>query len=679
VEDSTWWRWAAGWRAWARRYPFWTHPPFGWIAYLPLLVVFVALLAVILGLGDGLGAPSLIWHDRAGTQLVAGFAVGLLGAQLAMVGYLLDSRENPNQSVAPDVATFESVATYLRWPLVILFGAVVVGFFLRYARTPHPGFVLVGPVLTAVAVVALRRGPRRGQRLIDLFAQTRHERMRRLVEHPHRLAAEPGAAPPDPGAHVVQGIVMLALAAAYVLAAIFKRHVPAAFAVSVALALAVGVWGLLRFWFRRYRLFWTVVLIVFGCSIGVTADQPVTGLAHVSFPQEGARPRELLGEAAALEAWRARFPDAKPPLVVVATSGGALRAALWTLNVLRGLEHRLPGFMSHVRLVTGASGGMVGAAHLVSALAERGPPLANLAPEWWSALMEDAAKDSLTAVTRALILPRSDRGRALEESWEEHTNGRLAMPFRELLRGEKEGWLPSLVYSPMLVEDGRRVLVSNLELGQIVESLGPRASCSAPCAQSISAIQLFACAGVGIDTIKLSTVARLSATFPWVTSAALLTTTPDRRVVDAGYYDNYGVDIATAWIRENAGWLEANTSGVLLLQIRDETTAATDVTAEPGPSRLHEWVSALSTPIEGFLAARSASMTFRNDQKVEVLAGDRRLHHAERFFVTETIEFAQKAPLEWYLNRESIDVLETPPSERLFDSVAAWWATRSSP
>jgi hypothetical protein len=49
-------------------------------------------------------------------------------------------------------------------------------------------------------------------------------------------------------------------------------------------------------------------------------------------------------------------------------------------------------------------------------------------------------------------------------------------------------------------------------------------------------VQLFACEGVGIDAIKLSTVARLNATFPWVTSAALLTTTPDRRVVDAGYY-----------------------------------------------------------------------------------------------------------------------------------------------
>jgi hypothetical protein len=228
----------------------------------------------------------------------------------------------------------------------------------------------------------------------------------------------------------------------------------------------------------------------------------------------------------------------------------------------------------------------------------------------------------------------------------------------------------------MLVEDGRRLLVSNLELGPLVESLGPGPSGLER--QSISAVQLFACEGVGVDAIKLSTVARLNATFPWVTSAALLTTTPDRRVVDAGYYDNYGVDIGTAWIRKNADWLKDNTSGVLLLQIRDATTAATDVTAEHGPGRIHEWVSALTTPIEGFLAAWDASMSFRNDQKIEVLAGDERLRAETRFFATEMFEFSERAPLEWYLDREAIDILKTPPPDRAFDPVAAWWAARAA-
>ena len=42
----------------------------------------------------------------------------------------------------------------------------------------------------------------------------------------------------------------------------------------------------------------------------------------------------------------------------------------------------------------------------------------------------------------------------------------------------------------------------------------------------------------------------MSSTFPYVTSAAALPTDPPRHVVDAGYYDNYGVNLAAAWICE---------------------------------------------------------------------------------------------------------------------------------
>lgn len=673
MEESGARGWVARLVAWLGRHPFWTYPPLGWIAYLPILTVFVAVLAVLLGAGDVVGAPSLIWHDQTGTKIVAGFAIAGLVFQLGVVGYLLDSRESSNHRVAPDVATLESVARYVRWPLVVLLGCAVLGAFARRATTPHAALVLIGPLVLTGTNLWLRRGRARAKKLIELFPRARHEGMRSAMERRHRLAPERGATAPDPGAHVAQGVLAIGLAVGYLAAWIWR--VPAAAAVGLALAIAIAVWGFLRFWFRRYRLFWSAVLIVVGCAIFVRGDWAITGLSNVQFPGAGPPRRELLSDGAALARWKAQLAEERPPLVVVATSGGALRAALWTINILRDLERRMPGFLRHVRLVTGASGGMVGAAHLVSALEERGPPFDHLTPEWFDAVSEDAAKDSLTPITRALILPWSDRGRALEESWEEHTNGRLAMPFRALLVGEREGWLPSLVYSPLLVEDGRRLLVSNLDLGDLVETLGPGPRGSRR--ESISAVQLFACQGDGIDAIKLSTVARLNATFPWVTSAARLTTPRDRRVVDAGYYDNYGVDIATAWIRKNADWLAKNTSGVLLVQIRDETTARTDVAAEPGPGRMHGWISALSTPVEAFFSAWSASMSFRNDQKVEVLADNPRLRERDGFFATETFELADREALEWYLDRHAIDDLKMPPADATFDAVAAWWASRA--
>ena len=42
-----------------------------------------------------------------------------------------------------------------------------------------------------------------------------------------------------------------------------------------------------------------------------------------------------------------------------------------------------------------------------------------------------------------------------------------------------------------------------------------------------------------------------------------------RALFDAGVYDNYGVQVAWAWIHKNFDWLRENTSGVVLVQIRD--------------------------------------------------------------------------------------------------------------
>ena len=43
----------------------------------------------------------------------------------------------------------------------------------------------------------------------------------------------------------------------------------------------------------------------------------------------------------------------------------------------------------------------------------------------------------------------------------------------------------------------------------------------------------------------------MSATFPFASPAVSLPMDVPRRVVDAGYYDNYGVDLATSWIYVN--------------------------------------------------------------------------------------------------------------------------------
>jgi hypothetical protein len=66
----------------------------------------------------------------------------------------------------------------------------------------------------------------------------------------------------------------------------------------------------------------------------------------------------------------------------------------------------------------------------------------------------------------------------------------------------------------------------------------------------------------------------MQASFPWVSSAAELPTKQLRRIADAGYVDNYGGFVIAAWLEQNREWLKANTSGILVVQIRDSEFGA---------------------------------------------------------------------------------------------------------
>src|SRR5262249_54405786 len=129
---------------------------------------------------------------------------------------------------------------------------------------------------------------------------------------------------------------------------------------------------------------------------------------------------------------------------------------------------------------TGASGGMVGAALFVTSRAKVSPvqdPTTVSSAQ--GTLADRIANDYLSPIARQFILrdlPFSllpwrqsyDRGHALEDALA--ADGRLIgmdCTFAELRSAEYRGEIPSLIFSPMLVEDGRRLLISNLDLADL--------------------------------------------------------------------------------------------------------------------------------------------------------------------------------------------------------------------
>src|SRR5262249_24885582 len=125
------------------------------------------------------------------------------------------------------------------------------------------------------------------------------------------------------------------------------------------------------------------------------------------------------------------------------------------------------------------------------------------------------------------------------------------------------------------------------------------------------------------DRFLLSTAVRMNASFPFVAPVCTIPTRPARRFIDAGYYDNYGIRVALAWVYKNRQLLpELAPDGVVLIQVRayaNQTARATWVRKGECPTgAVSRGLQGLSTPLEGVLQVRSSSQMFRNDEQIRL-------------------------------------------------------------
>ena len=95
-----------------------------------------------------------------------------------------------------------------------------------------------------------------------------------------------------------------------------------------------------------------------------------SGNGNINILQHGDYEKDSLETINILQKWKDKNSDAtglhiKPKMVLVCTSGGGLKMALWTYFSLGYIDSLSNGsLLKHTQLITGASGGMLGAAYL---------------------------------------------------------------------------------------------------------------------------------------------------------------------------------------------------------------------------------------------------------------------------------------------------------------------------
>lgn len=319
-----------------------------------------------------------------------------------------------------------------------------------------------------------------------------------------------------------------------------------------------------------------------------TYSNKVFGLEHMSPPVEY-NPKPLSADTLQedslyhvniLNYWKTKNkkPQQKPKLILFNVSGGGSRASMWAFRVMQYLDSISNGASSnHMHLITGSSGGMIGAAYFRE--------LINIRQEVPSfdinKLMYtyDLGKDLLNPIVFSLAINDyfirfqkfeyegeqywKDRGYAFEQRLNRNTRGYLDKPMSAYLTKEMHAQLPMMLLSPAIINDGKILLTANHPLSFMCQdNLGSGISMN----ENVEYSRLLS--GKKPLNTRFISALRMSATFPYIMPTLELPTSPTLEIIDAGLRDNYGLKTSLRYLYQFREWVNENTSGVVLIQVR---------------------------------------------------------------------------------------------------------------
>jgi hypothetical protein len=421
-------------------------------------------------------------------------------------------------------------------------------------------------------------------------------------------------------------------------------ELPAAAMVMIALSLVMTIIGGISYWLRGWAATLTILAIAissywfsqqttsiyhqaFGMDYSTRANYTLQNLRHIS--NDDNYIQDTRNTLKILENWRNKFGVAKPKMFFICTSGGGIRAAVWTMKCLQVLDSTLQNnLMNQTILMTGASGGMFGAAYFRELYwQQQQGKIKNL---YASKYIDNVAKDKLNTLIYSMIVNDltfrtknfsianksypQDRGYAFEKQINLDTDFMLDKRIADYQKAEFEAKIPMLILTPTIVNDSRKLYISPQPISYLVTaSLHDKRNIS----QKIKGIEfrrLFA--EQQADSLRFTTALRMNATFPYITPNILLPSEPTMEIMDAGVIDNFGVSDALRFLYVFRGWIAENTSGVILISIRD---AQKEREIEPHFDR--PLIQDLATPLQAIVGNLSSRQDILNDNLVEYAKG----------------------------------------------------------
>lgn len=376
-------------------------------------------------------------------------------------------------------------------------------------------------------------------------------------------------------------------------------RIPAAANLFILASVVVAITGAITFWFDQWKFTIVIILLFFinyltsfdafnhkNKAYGMDYSKGLTEYSYAkldSMSRASIVEKDKLETMEVLETWKEKASinsAEKPKLVIFCVSGGGLKAAVWAMQVMQRTDSLTQGrLMKNTALITGASGGMIGASYLREVYLDK---IINQDLNVYDRkYIDNISKDLLnsltfTIVSNDLFLPwttfetgghvyKKDRGYIFEKQLNENTGNAFTKKIGDYKAIERRADIPMLYITPSIVNDGRRMIISphgvsfmtiapiGVEKREILEI------------DAVDFGKVFA--EQGANEMLFSTALRMNATYPYILPNVYLPSEPGLEVMDAGFRDNYGINSATRFIQVFKDWIIENTSGVVLVQI----------------------------------------------------------------------------------------------------------------
>jgi len=384
-------------------------------------------------------------------------------------------------------------------------------------------------------------------------------------------------------------------------------QIPAAASITVFFAILIGVAGAFTYFLQSWSVPYLLGLIIilnlfytwnwidprnkaFGLNYSNTKERPAYTREHIlAMASTKNISEDSLNMIHVLENWKRKQGEEKPLFIVINTSGGGHRSATFTMSILQRLDSITNGdLMKKTFLITGASGGMIGASYFreLYLRKQKGEKIHLQDKKYVDDISGDLLNPLFSSfVARDLISPSlkfevgpyiyvKDRAYSFESKLNKNTNGFLNKQLRDYKEDETNAIIPLAFYNSVVSRDSRKMIISTQPVRFMMRSRYDSTSLPEMDPDVIDFTSFFE--KQDPFNIRILTALRMNATFPIVLPNVWLPSEPVIDVMDAGLRDNYGQETGLRFLEFFDDWISQNTSGVLIIQLRDRPSGGWD-------------------------------------------------------------------------------------------------------